>query len=111
MTDSRSRSTRADRPATAARPALAPQLFLTIQGQLYVVRQVGCDPLIAGAAFRLLKADGTLYDVLCTSHGPVCDCPDFVFRRDGLDPAGCKHVKALTACGLIARPMLHRAPG
>jgi hypothetical protein len=25
----------------------------------------------------------------------------FVFRRDGIDPAGCKHVKACRATGLI----------
>jgi hypothetical protein len=57
--------------------------------------------VIAARAFRLLKSDGALYDVTQTLFGPQCDCPDFVFRRDGLDRSGCKHVKALVAHGLI----------
>ncbi len=35
-------------------------------------------------------------------QGHTCDCPDFIFHRDGLDPGGCKHIKALVACGLLA---------
>ncbi len=31
----------------------------------------------------------------------MCDCPDYIFRRDGLDPSGCKHIKALVGSGLI----------
>ncbi len=94
-------ATRRRRPSPSTAPAPA-TLYLSIRDQLYAVRQVAADPAIARAAFRLLKPDGTLYDVTLTAHGPACDCPDFVFRRDGLDPAGCKHVQALSACGLIA---------
>ena len=68
---------------------------------MYRVRPIRCDPSDAVRAFRLNKPDGTLYDVAQTRFGPQCDCPDFVFRRDGLDPAGCKHVKSLVAEGLI----------
>lgn len=78
------------------------RLVLTIRRTDYDVRPVRCDPIIAERAFRLAKADGTLYDVVQTPFGPECDCPDFVYRRQGLDPAGCKHVQALVACGLIA---------
>lgn len=88
----------------AAQPSGPPRLYLTIRDHLYAIRRVACDPGIAGRAFRLLKEDGTLYDVAQTEHGPMCDCPDFIFRRDGLDPEGCKHVRALVACGLIERP-------
>jgi len=28
-------------------------------------------------------------------HGAVCKCPDFVFRRDGLDAAGFPHLRAV----------------
>jgi hypothetical protein len=91
-------STLRTKPAPAAS---LPRLVLTIRDTDYTVRRVACDPLVAGRAFRLLKGDGTLYDVAQTPFGPECDCPDFIFRRDGLDPAGCKHVKALVACGLI----------
>ena len=52
-------------------------------------------------AFRLRKFDGTEYDIAQTREGITCDCPDFTFNRDGIDPEGCKHVKALVACGLI----------
>ena len=78
------------------------RLFLKINETLYGLRALPCDPEIAERAFRLDKPDGSRYDVSQTRYGPQCDCPDFIFRRDGLDPAGCKHVKALVAEGLIA---------
>ena len=76
-------------------------LTLTIDRTTYEVGRLACHEPIADRAFRLRKPDGTLYDVAQTPYGPECDCPDFVFRRDGLDPDGCKHVQALVACGLI----------
>jgi hypothetical protein len=80
------------------------RLFLAINRTVYDVRPVRCPPEHAARAFRLIKADGTLYDVAQTPFGAECDCPDFIFRRDGIDPAGCKHVKALVANGLIENP-------
>jgi hypothetical protein len=77
------------------------RLLLTIGDAEYAIRKIGCDPLVASKAFRLLKGDGTLYDVIQTPYGPECDCPDFIFRRDGLDPDGCKHVQALMNFGMI----------
>ena len=77
------------------------RLLLVINETVYGVRPIRCDPSWAARAFRLNKADGTLYDVAQTPFGPHCDCPDFIFRRDGLDPTGCKHVKALLWEGLI----------
>ena len=79
-------------------------LYLRIQQTLYAVSPLECDPSIAAKAFRLNKPDGTLYDVAQTHHGHRCDCPDFIFRRDGLDPSGCKHVKALIHQGLLDHP-------
>ncbi len=87
-------------------PSVPSRLILTIRDRLYAIRKVACDPSVADKAFRLLKDDGALYDVIQTRHGPSCDCPDFIFRRDGLDPAGCKHVRALVAFGLIERPSI-----
>jgi len=86
------------------RPKAKPRAFalaLTIDRTTYEVGRLPCQAPIADRAFRLRKADGTLYDVAVTPYGPECDCPDFIFRRDGLDPDGCKHIQALTACGLI----------
>ena len=77
------------------------QLLLVINQTVYGVRPIPCDPSDTFRAFRLNKPDGTLYDVAQTRFGVECDCPDFIFRRDGLDPAGCKHVKSLRAEGLI----------
>jgi DNA-binding beta-propeller fold protein YncE len=54
-------------------------------------------------AYRLSKPDGTAYDVASTHHGLTCDCPDFIFHRDGIDPDGCKHIKAMVAYGLLDR--------
>jgi hypothetical protein len=95
---------------TASRPAVKPRkpvrpthgtcrLTITINGTHYSVRpNVGA----ACVAFRLRKPDGTVYDVARTEHGLTCDCPDFIFNREGRDPAGCKHTKAMVACGLLA---------
>jgi hypothetical protein len=76
-------------------------LVLTINGTDYVVRPVLADSSVALKAFRLRKEDGTIYDIAQTAHGLECDCPDALFRRDGRDATGCKHVKALVACGLL----------
>ena len=77
------------------------RLILTINGTSYTLRRIPTDPSAALRAWRLKKNDGTHYNVAVTEHGPVCDCPDFTFHRDGFDPAGCKHVKALAAVGLM----------
>ncbi len=76
-------------------------LVLMIDRTAYSVGPIACDPVVAERAFRLRKADGTLYDVRQTGFGPECDCPDFLFRRDGIDPVGCKHIQALLTYGLI----------
>ncbi len=89
------------RRESPARRAPVCHLVLVINQTAYAVRPLACDPTIAEKAFRLNKWDGAVYDVSQTRYGPRCDCPDFIFRRDGLDPAGCKHVQALVAQGLI----------
>jgi len=43
----------------------------------------------------------TVYSVTLTQDGPVCDCPDFIMRRDGSDPHGCKHIAACNAQKLL----------
>ena len=75
-------------------------ITLSINGTAYAVRP---NAGAAVRAFRLRKSDGTVYDVARTEHGLTCDCPDYMFHRDGIDPAGCKHIKAMVACGLLSR--------
>ncbi len=86
------------------------RLTLNINGTSYGVRPVQADPSSALQAFRLRKPDGTAYHVARQPYGCECDCPDFVFHREGIDPAGCKHIKALAACGLLAMPPAGPAP-
>jgi len=77
---------------------------LEIGDTYYSVRPNRTHTKSIASSFRLRKADGTIYDVAMTRFGAECDCPDFLFRRAGLDPLGCKHVQALVACGLFPEP-------
>ena len=94
------------RAASQRKPARPPhgyaRLVLTINGTPYRVRRLACDPSAAMNAFRLRKDDGSHYNVASTPDGHICDCPDFTFNRDGIDPHGCKHIKAMIAVGLFA---------
>jgi hypothetical protein len=56
---------------------------------VYLLRRIGAGP------------DHEGYHVCQHLDGPTCDCPDYQFRRDGLDPSGCKHVRALIQVGLL----------
>ena len=76
------------------------RLTLTINGLHYAVRPITSQADDVSRAFRLSRK-GDVYDVALTLHGPVCDCPDFIFRRDGRDPRGCLHVRAMSAVGLL----------
>lgn len=88
--------------AWPARPAQAiARLSLFINGTAYHVRPLATDLPAAIKAFRIRKFDGTEYDIARTVHGITCDCPDFTFKREGIDPRGCKHIRALVECGLI----------
>ncbi len=77
-------------------------MVLEIADTPYTLRPIACHDPGDLRAFRLMKEDGTVYDVVQKSTGHECDCPDFIFRRDGLDPNGCKHVQALVAAGMLA---------
>jgi hypothetical protein len=84
-----------------AAPVRTSRLLLAIGDTYYTVRRLGCDAWVGRESYQLLKTDGTVYDVVQTRYGAECDCPDFIFRREGIDPSGCKHVKALVAAGLL----------
>ncbi|HEY2157668.1 MAG TPA: hypothetical protein VGH33_18710 [Isosphaeraceae bacterium] len=80
----------------------ASRLVLTIDRAAYAIFALPRALDRSRRAYRLIKADGAVYDLSETRYGPSCDCPDYIFRRDGLDPSGCKHIKALVRHGLIA---------
>ncbi|HEV3166600.1 MAG TPA: hypothetical protein VGZ22_21425 [Isosphaeraceae bacterium] len=86
-----------------AQASHASHLFLAIDETLYAIDRMGAHPGSDSRVFRLKKADGRFYDVAETPHGPECDCPDFLFRRKGIDPAGCKHIQALVRHALIEK--------
>jgi hypothetical protein len=84
------------------RPARAAcQLTMAINGIDYQVHSSRSEPSAVLKAYRLSKADGTAYDVALTAYGLTCDCPDSIFHCDGIDPDGCKHIKALVTYGLL----------
>jgi hypothetical protein len=75
-------------------------LTLTINGQRYKVRPLPAD--FGGLkAYRLTKSDGDFHDVSRDVYGLSCTCGDFVWRRDGIDPEGCKHTRSCKALGLL----------
>ena len=88
-------------PVPAAASHGIARLTLFIGGKAYNVQPLGGHDVAIMKAFRLRKFDGTDYDIAQTAEGISCDCPDFTFRREAIDPSGCKHIKALIACGLI----------
>ena len=75
-------------------------LTLRINGERYKVRPLPAD--FGGLkAFRLTKPDGSFHDVSRGVHGRECTCGDYIWRRDGIAPLGCKHIKAARALGLL----------
>jgi hypothetical protein len=56
-------------------------------------------------AYRLHNAvNGKVYDVSLDCHGVACECGDWLYRRDGKDPQGCKHIQALRQLGMMPGP-------
>ena len=96
------------RAGVQRKPARPPhgvaRLTLHINSTAYSVRPLWCDGIHATRLFRLHKAGTpTRYVIALTPDGPVCDCPDYTFNRDGIDPEGCKHIKAMLAVGLLSK--------
>lgn len=77
------------------------RMVIVIRGESYTARPVrDCTGDVA-RAWRLRKGDGTAYTVADTTDGATCECADFTFRHQGHDQAGCKHIRAMRALGLI----------
>jgi hypothetical protein len=56
--------------------------------------------------YRLTRLDdpSKIYYVAQHHDHASCDCPDYIFRREGRDPGGCKHVRALAWLGIVWTP-------
>ena len=64
---------------------------LAINGTAYEVLPLFDGETLAG--YRLLKADGAMYDLPVDLSG--CDCPDHCYHPER--PGGCKHMAAMRA--------------
>src|SRR4051812_10686288 len=101
-------------PKLALKAPKAPDrcgLVLRVNGTRYTVRPVPAEDPAVRRAWRLRKLGdskpvGAVYDVAETTEGNTCDCGDYQFRRDGIDPRGCKHLQALARLGLISTPAM-----
>ena len=96
-------ATKARKPRKATPAPSTCRLIIEIGDTAYRVRPIPAPAFGHRRAYRLRKGDGTAYDVADTLHGATCDCGDQVFRREGLDALGCKHIRALREVGLIDR--------
>lgn len=67
----------------------------------YRVEKISQDSVIADPSVRLHGTDGKVYDLGIADGFAFCDCRDFLGRRENRDPAGCKHLRACKACGLL----------
>ncbi len=89
--------------APAADKPLVVAMAIGINGTHYSVSPLAPSPdAVKAFRFVVIGGDGRAYDVEELEGGARCDCGDFVFRREGLDTLGCKHVRAAWMCGLIA---------
>ena len=70
--------------------------------QTYTVEDVRPDPAVCSPAFSLTKETGEVYHIFSNEFGNGCDCPHYTFRGSN-SKAGCKHVLAAVATGLLPR--------
>ena len=83
------------------------RLLMCINGDVYKIRR---RPALKGAcAWALVKATGertgAVYAVVRAKGEVTCSCPDHSQNN-----AECKHVRALVACGLLARASARPLP-
>src|SRR4051812_33207480 len=91
------------KPARKAKtPPTTVRFTLAIGDSTYAVRPLAVGPGSGlSKLIRLRKDDGAVHHVSRHAHGCECDCPDFVYRREGRDPRGCRHIRALVSVGLV----------
>lgn len=77
-------------------------LSLEIKGVAYEVTQLAGLSRDSGVAraFRLKRVGAEPIVVADTIHGPVCDCGDWTFRREGTGEP-CKHIRACQTVGIL----------
>jgi hypothetical protein len=88
---------------TAELKPLTVAMVISIDHVHYAVAPLAPAPG-ASKAYRFTKVDGdeAQHDLDETADGASCTCGDFVWRHEGLDDLGCKHIRAARMLGLIA---------
>lgn len=91
--------------AEAADKPLAVAMVISIDGTHYGVAPLAPAP-DAVKAFRFSKVSGdeARHDIDETAAGASCTCGDFVWRHEGRNTIGCKHLRAARMMGLIGEP-------
>jgi hypothetical protein len=79
------------------------RLTVTIRGEEYHATPLEPEADDVVKAWRLRKASGDAYVVADTADGATCECRDYVYRHEGRDQVGCKHIRSLRALGLLDR--------
>lgn len=78
-------------------------LTLTIAGTHYRVRKLTPEDPSVVACYSVRKRGAEeSYHVSQHRTGLVCTCADWEFKRNGKDPKGCKHIRAIVAVGLLS---------
>jgi hypothetical protein len=94
-------------PPTADEPRpLTVAMVISIDHVHYVVAPLAPAP-DAVKAYRFTKVDGdeAQHDLDETADGASCTCGDFVWRHEGRDDLGCRHIRAARMLGLIAEAL------
>ena len=89
------------RAGSKAKPASRCSLTLRIGETAYNVRPVATVETVEVKAFHLTREGSPPYRVSQTDRGFRCSCPDAQYRHGDPDDAGCKHVRAMRAVGLV----------
>ncbi|SIN69270.1 SWIM zinc finger [Singulisphaera sp. GP187] len=104
-------NSKTDQLAATERPKHAVRMILIINATAYEIVPIKVEAEVVRQCFELRKPDGEVWHVSQHDHGTQCTCADFEFNRNYLDPLGCKHIRALTAMGVVdTRPARVRTP-
>lgn len=67
---------------------------------VYWVTRLDPHPNCGFPALKLVKSDGSSYELIRTPFGITCSCADYIFCRENTEKK-CKHAEAGRACGLL----------
>lgn len=75
--------------------------FVRIKGKVYAVKLVPPGDPAVFKQYRFTSESQSVYDVVDTENGVLCDCPDYTFRTTTDRQYLCKHIRALIEGGML----------